>query len=221
VEPTFEPVPLDRQLKIAGVPKGTLLSFQVCAIYNSNIESLITWDSVNSQLVDLVALEGLPTGAGQPSRIVITSPLAPRATDESPLSAMPPEDGPMAGAAPNSMVFIPPSDNANNQLVQEKSQNDADQQVPFVIRLGVRDSSPPFGHYWSFMLAAIFLALLMAICVFAFLLRMTKRKIVIKKEKIAPIQTLPIAVITKAPIQPASEKEKLQDVKEPEKTALP
>jgi len=70
------------------------------------------------------------------------------------------------------------------------------------------------------LLGGVFLALLTAILVFAFVLRLlAKRRGMKKVEKLAPIHTIPIAVITKAQIQP--EKEAYPVEKEVEKVALP
>jgi len=212
----------ERQIRVMGVPKASLISFQVCAIYDPNIEHLISWDVVQSQHVDLIALQSSSdpnVQIGQLPKGSITS-LAPLATDESPLSATPADES----SLPSSNIdLMPASDDQNGDGSMTSDQGDADQTVPIVVQVGLIDSGRSVATFWLMVIGGILLALVTAIAAYTLILRLfSKRGLDEKKSKIASFPTVPIAVITKAQVLPQSQKEKeALEQKEPEKIALP
>jgi len=227
----------ERRVKINGVPKSGLLSFQVCAMYDVNSEPLIAWDMVSSQHIDLIALQTPSNNENNIQSIllpngVITS-LAPLATDESPLTAG--GGGSIDGGS--SMIAIIPSSNndaVNNNnngdnAALKKDENgdsndddDDDQSAPpVVVKIGLINASQPMNTFWPILVGGVFLALVTAFMVFLFILRLwMKRGPGEKKEKITYLPSVPIAMITKPHIQPPPDKA-MEAEKEPEKIALP
>lgn len=138
---------------MSGIQRGSLLKIQICAIFDSNSEPLIQWDSVSSHRIDLAALEPfLDLENTQPSPVDIQDALAAAVN-----VGMPPAPSP------------PPAQATDDDTVD----------VPIIIAVAV-DPNASAAMYWISVMGGLTLMMLTAVLVFICLRRMCNSRRMVK-----------------------------------------